>query len=153
MRVALVVILAVCVLASCVTVQPPTQVSRGPGWYTVKRSDTLYSIAWRYGLDYKQLAQWNGIGLNEPIFPGQRLRLIRPADSAVAERESAAETGSAPTPAPDSSRGQRGRGTRTRCGNRQRPGAGTGADDRLEPGGRQARGGQESTGLVVADRR
>ena len=100
MRVALVVILAVCVLASCVTVQPPTQVSRGPGWYTVKRSDTLYSIAWRYGLDYKQLAQWNGIGLNEPIFPGQRLRLIRPADSAVAERESAAETGSAPTPAP-----------------------------------------------------
>ena len=71
-------------LASCVTVKPPTYVSRGPGWYTVKRSDTLYSIAWRYGLDYKQLARWNQIGVNSPIHPGQRLRLINPGKQTVA---------------------------------------------------------------------
>jgi lipoprotein NlpD len=84
MRAVLAALLAAIMLASCVTVHPPTRTTRGAGWYTVKRSDTLYSIAWRYGLDYKQLAQWNGIDINEPIFPGQRLRLIRPAGTAVA---------------------------------------------------------------------
>ena len=69
---------AVMFLVSCVTVEPPTYVSRGPGWYTVKRSDTLFSIAWRYGLDYKELARWNQIDVNAPIHPGQRLRLIKP---------------------------------------------------------------------------
>lgn len=92
MRTALVIAVAALMLASCVIVKPPIQVSRGPGWYTVKRSDTLYSIAWRYGLDYKQLAQWNRIDINEPIYPGQRLQLIPPADGEVAAREPAAET-------------------------------------------------------------
>ena len=52
----------------------------GPGWYLVKPTDTLYSIAWRYGLDYRQLAVWNG--LDEPYYinPGQQLVLIEPAD-------------------------------------------------------------------------
>lgn len=76
--------LAVLLLVSCVTVKPPTYVSRGAGWYTVKPSDTLYSIAWRYGLDYKQLARWNQIGVNSPIHPGQRLRLIKPSGRTVA---------------------------------------------------------------------
>ncbi|TNF90532.1 MAG: LysM peptidoglycan-binding domain-containing protein [Gammaproteobacteria bacterium] len=71
-------------LASCVTVKPQTKSSRGPGWYTVKKSDTLYSIAWRYGLDYKQLARWNKIDVNAPIHPGQRLRLIKPQGATVA---------------------------------------------------------------------
>ncbi len=72
-------------VAACVVVQPPTRVSRGPGWYTVKKSDTLYSIAWRYGLDYKELAQWNGIDVTAPIFPGQRLRLIDPGGAVIAQ--------------------------------------------------------------------
>jgi len=76
--------MAVALLASCVTIKPPIKVSRGPGWYTVKLSDTLYSIAWRYGLDYKQLARWNRIDVNSPIHPGQRLRLLEPAAGAVA---------------------------------------------------------------------
>ncbi|MDH3858739.1 MAG: peptidoglycan DD-metalloendopeptidase family protein [Gammaproteobacteria bacterium] len=84
MKSALTTALAVLLLVSCVTVKPPTYVSRGAGWYTVKPSDTLYSIAWRYGLDYKQLARWNQIGVNSPIHPGQRLRLIKPSGQAVA---------------------------------------------------------------------
>jgi lipoprotein NlpD len=47
-------------------------------WYTVKRGDTLFAIAWRHGLKYKKLALWNGIGKPYTIYPGQRLRLYRP---------------------------------------------------------------------------
>ncbi len=82
---------AVLLLVSCVTVKPPVTVNRGPGWYTVKKSDTLYSIAWRYGLDYKQLARWNRIDVSTPIHPGQRLRLIAPAQTGqVAKAETKA---------------------------------------------------------------
>jgi lipoprotein NlpD len=84
MKSAIATVVAVMLLASCVTVEPPTYVSKGPGWYTVKRSDTLYSIAWRYGLDYKQLASWNQIGVNSPIYPGQRLRMIKPGSKTIA---------------------------------------------------------------------
>ncbi len=78
---------AALLLVSCVTVKPSTTVSRGPGWYTVKPSDTLYSIAWRYGLDYQQLAGWNKISVNTPIHPGQRLRLIKPSSQTVASNK------------------------------------------------------------------
>jgi lipoprotein NlpD len=84
MKSAMATAIAVILLVSCVTVKPPTYVSRGPGWYTVKRSDTLYSIAWRYGLDYKQLARWNKIDVGSPIHPGQRLRLLKPNSQTVA---------------------------------------------------------------------
>lgn len=49
-----------------------------PERYEVKSGDTLYSIAWRYGLDYHDLAQWNGIGSDYLIKPGQFLRLEAP---------------------------------------------------------------------------
>ena len=32
-----------------------------PEFYTVKTGDTLYSIALEFGLDYRELATWNGI--------------------------------------------------------------------------------------------
>jgi lipoprotein NlpD len=84
-------------LVSCVTVKPPTYVSRGPGWYTVKRSDTLYSIAWRYGLDYKQLARWNKIDVGSPIHPGQRLRLLKPSAQTVVAGSSKKSTSKSKT--------------------------------------------------------
>ncbi len=46
-----------------------------PERYTVRRGDTLYSIAWRYGLDFRALAQLNGIARPYTIFPGQVLKL------------------------------------------------------------------------------
>lgn len=46
------------------------------GLYLVRKGDTLYSIAWRHGLDYRLLANWNGISAPRyQIYPGQRLRL------------------------------------------------------------------------------
>jgi lipoprotein NlpD len=55
-----------------------------PESYTVREGDTLYSIAFRYGLDYRELARRNSIGSDFTIYPGQRLRL---------RGESVAETG------------------------------------------------------------
>jgi lipoprotein NlpD len=43
--------------------------------YTVKRGDTLSAIAWRHGLDYQDVARWNGIGRDYVIHPGQVLKL------------------------------------------------------------------------------
>lgn len=45
------------------------------GRYEVRRGDTLYGIAFRHGLDYREVARWNGIDPPYTIYPGQRLRL------------------------------------------------------------------------------
>jgi lipoprotein NlpD len=50
--------------------------------YVVKAQDTLYSIAWRHNLDYRDLAQWNRIGPDFRIVVGQRLVLEPPAERA-----------------------------------------------------------------------
>lgn len=48
------------------------------GEYRVRRGDTVYSIAFRHGLDFRELAQWNEIRGDYLIFPGQVLRLSAP---------------------------------------------------------------------------
>lgn len=46
-----------------------------PERYTVKKGDTLYSIAWRYSLDYRNLAMLNNIDTSYRIYVGQTLKL------------------------------------------------------------------------------
>ncbi len=46
-----------------------------PQDYTVKKGDTLYSIAWRYEKDYRDIARWNNIDAPYAIYPGQRLSM------------------------------------------------------------------------------
>lgn len=41
--------------------------------YTVTRGDTLYSIAWRYEKDFRDIAEWNDIAPPYEIYVGQRL--------------------------------------------------------------------------------
>jgi lipoprotein NlpD len=43
--------------------------------HLVRKGDTLYSIAFRYGLDYKILAKSNGISRPFTIYAGQSIRL------------------------------------------------------------------------------
>ena len=43
--------------------------------YVVARGDTLYSIAFKHGMDYRALAERNGIGPPYTIHPGQVLHL------------------------------------------------------------------------------
>ena len=43
--------------------------------YVVRPNDTLYSIAWRHNLDFRDLARWNHIGADYRISVGQVLVL------------------------------------------------------------------------------
>jgi lipoprotein NlpD len=49
--------------------------------YVVRPQDTLYSIAWRYDLDFHDLARWNNIGPDFRIVVGQTL-VLTPANAA-----------------------------------------------------------------------
>jgi lipoprotein NlpD len=64
-----------------------------PNTYVVQPRDTLYSIAWRHDLDYRDLAKWNHIGADYRISVGQVL-MLKPADyrarPSAAHRSSAA---------------------------------------------------------------
>lgn len=88
----------------------PTSAARpvaGAHEYVVVRGDTLYGIAFRHGLDYRDVAAWNGIGPPYTIYPGQRIRLT-PASGRVAATPSPAArpaparppAGEPPRPAP-----------------------------------------------------
>lgn len=44
----------------------------------MRAGDTLYSIAWESGRDYRDLAAWNDLPVPYVIKPGQRLRLYPP---------------------------------------------------------------------------
>ncbi|MEZ5523790.1 MAG: peptidoglycan DD-metalloendopeptidase family protein [Pseudomonadales bacterium] len=54
----------------------PKTVTKGS--YTVRPGDTLYSIAWRFGRDYRELARANGIRWPYTIYKGQRINLGKP---------------------------------------------------------------------------
>ena len=69
--------------------------------YTVQKGDTLYSIAWRAGLNWKTLASLNGIGPPYRIQQGQVLRLRATPSK---PRTAASPAQSAPTPAASSSK-------------------------------------------------
>ena len=62
-------------------------IEQKPESYTVKRGDTLYSIAKDNGVDYKELAAWNGISDPSVLNPGTVLRLRPPAATARQQPE------------------------------------------------------------------
>jgi lipoprotein NlpD len=68
------------------------------GSYRVASGDTLYSIAFRFGVDHRQLAQWNRIENPNRIFVGQTLRLSPQSAASPAPRR--AEAVATPLPAP-----------------------------------------------------
>ena len=75
-------------------VVPPVSTSQSP--YKVQRGDTLYSIAFRYGLDFRKVAAANRIPAPYTIYPGQRIYLFEAPVPAVAAKPSAASTKPAP---------------------------------------------------------
>lgn len=60
-------------------------VSGAQDTYVVQKGDTLYSIAFNFGLDYHELAEYNGIQDPSAIQIGQELKLL-PAGGAVAAK-------------------------------------------------------------------
>jgi lipoprotein NlpD len=67
-------VLAVALLAACGGPRRPDI----PDRHVVRAGETLYSISMRYGLDYRDVARWNGLGRDYLIHPGQPLRLDPP---------------------------------------------------------------------------
>ncbi|MDH3452599.1 MAG: peptidoglycan DD-metalloendopeptidase family protein [Gammaproteobacteria bacterium] len=65
-----------------------TATVRGPSAHTVRKSETLYSIAWRYELNYYDLSRWNSIPSPYTIYPGQRIVLQPPGGPAAQGGES-----------------------------------------------------------------
>jgi lipoprotein NlpD len=60
------------------TSRPAIPVPVGGDWYTVKKGDTLYSIALEHGRDYKDVAAWNNLDNPSRIRIGQQLRVSPP---------------------------------------------------------------------------
>jgi len=71
---------------------PAGSAAARPGHYTVKRGDTLYSIALEHGADHRELALWNKLEDPSRIRVGQELRV------AAAEDRGAVQVGSARLP-------------------------------------------------------
>lgn len=55
------------------TVSTPEPITP-PSRYAVQSGDTLYSISFRYGMDYRELARLNGINSPYTIYVGQQLK-------------------------------------------------------------------------------
>jgi lipoprotein NlpD len=66
--------------AAVPTVQASAVADMDAGYYTVKKGDTLYSIALDHGQDHKDVAAWNNLDNPNVIRVGQKLR-VAPADS------------------------------------------------------------------------
>ena len=78
----IIILIAMLIISGCSTepayapVRDSLSVSlKKPTSHTVSKGETLYSIAWRYDMDYKYLARINGIDRNFHIYPGQKIRL------------------------------------------------------------------------------
>lgn len=88
----------VLLVVGCASKVPAPVVDRGDGTtagaslspaldlYTVKRGDTLYSIALDHGIEYRDLAAWNYIDNPNRIRIGQQLR-VKPPVAAAANGE------------------------------------------------------------------
>ncbi|MDH4572312.1 peptidoglycan DD-metalloendopeptidase family protein [Salinicola acroporae] len=66
--------------------------SETPSTYTVKSGDTIYGIAWQNRVDFRDLAQLNGISPPYRLEPGQQLRLQ--SGASVAGGQAIASSGS-----------------------------------------------------------
>jgi lipoprotein NlpD len=63
------------------------------GHYRVRKGDTLHAIAFNFGLDWRDIAAWNGIRSPYTIFPDQDLRLT-PAQNRQAKPPASRSTSS-----------------------------------------------------------
>ncbi|MFL6565386.1 MAG: LysM peptidoglycan-binding domain-containing protein, partial [Burkholderiales bacterium] len=96
---------AAAIAAGCATQRPPAPVVDGRArpatarsaatpapvtpkstadFYTVKRGDSLYSIAQDHGVDQREVAQWNGLDDPTRLRVGQQLRVRAPSASTSA---------------------------------------------------------------------
>ncbi|TNJ35185.1 peptidoglycan DD-metalloendopeptidase family protein [Arenimonas terrae] len=83
--------------ASSAPVRSAPRAERGDV-YLVRQGDTMYGIAFRHGLDYREVAAWNRIPAPYTIYPGQRLTLRGPRAAAPAAGTSVTGMPASPRP-------------------------------------------------------
>ena len=71
------------------------------GRHVVKSGETLYSIAWRYGRDYRELGDANDIPPPYDLKAGQVIRLDKRGSVSTASRNPSPPSPARPTPAPE----------------------------------------------------
>ncbi|SCY65190.1 lipoprotein NlpD [Thiohalorhabdus denitrificans] len=98
------------ILAGCGAppIQAPSYHGPAPEHYQVRRGDTVYSIAQRFGLDHEAVLAWNDIQDPSRLRTGQRLRLRPPRDANVGD--GGAETKDGPVASKAAVRGGGGEG-------------------------------------------
>jgi lipoprotein NlpD len=72
------VFILLCVVTLVSACSAPSYLDGPPTQHIVRRGETLFSIAWRYGKDQAALARWNQLGDGSLIYPGQVIRLTPP---------------------------------------------------------------------------
>ena len=65
-------------------------------YHHVQAGETLYSISWKYGLDYRDVAKWNHIQAPYTIYDGQQLRVMPPSGKEREEKSIASTRQGAP---------------------------------------------------------
>ena len=124
-----------CLLCGCLPKGQPLVAERSPvfdpppvasadqpaGFYTVRKGDTLYSIAWRFELDFRGLAYTNGLQVPYTIYPGQRVKL----DDRLANKAATAVEGQPKGSRQTSTRAQQSKQKQTHQRSTGRPSAAT----------------------------
>jgi len=67
-----------------------------PGYYIVKKGDTLFSLALENGQDWRDIASWNGLDNPNLIRIGQELR-VKPVEATTAAAASATAAATSPS--------------------------------------------------------
>lgn len=67
------------------------------GYYRVRKGDTLHAIAFKFGLDWREIARLNGISAPYTIYPDQQLRLSAQASGTSASSTASIGSGSSRT--------------------------------------------------------
>jgi lipoprotein NlpD len=80
--------------------------SRAVRMHVVQPGETLHTIAWRYGVDHRELARWNRLDNPDLILVGQRIMLGPTATAATtaAPPQGSAPPASRPSPSPQPGR-------------------------------------------------
>jgi lipoprotein NlpD len=86
--------------APAATTTPASTATGLPQSYSIRKGDSLAAIAFRFGLDVRDLARWNELRDPNLIYPGQKLLLHAPGSqaSAPAPRRPAGDPSNAANP-------------------------------------------------------
>ncbi|MGR3915096.1 MAG: peptidoglycan DD-metalloendopeptidase family protein [Gammaproteobacteria bacterium] len=81
-------------LAACAAPSLPPVINKDPhrvipAAAVARPADSIYTLAWRHGMDYQDIVKWNGLAKPFDIRPGQRLRLRAPGAAKPAQKSAA----------------------------------------------------------------